>query len=291
MRSKLFVPGSRPELFDKALASEADGLSFDLEDAVAESKKADARQTLSAWLDTEHARNSHKTIIVRVNAMDTPYFEQDIAQVVRAGLDMVNLPKPDSPEAVRQAIGLIEQAERANGVNQDGMRPIRLLLNIETPKALRTAYDLACAHTRVAGLQLGLGDLFEPISVSRKEPFAVKFSMMQVKFAAAEAGIDAFDGAFADIKNTEGFMEEARFASRLGYVGKSCIHPSQIAMSNEAFRPSDEAIAHALRILEAAKDAQTRGVGAYVVDGKMIDPPFYNSAVALIDKAKRLGLI
>lgn len=291
MRSKLFVPGSRPELFDKALASEADGLSFDLEDAVAESKKADARETLSAWLDTEHARNSNKTIIVRVNAMETPYFEQDIAQVVRAGLDMVNLPKPDSPEAVRQAIGLIEQAERANGVNQDGMRPIRLLLNIETPKALRTAYELACAHTRVAGLQLGLGDLFEPISVSRKEPFAVKFSMMQVKFAAAEAGIDAFDGAFADIKNTEGFMEEARFAARLGYVGKSCIHPSQVAMSNEAFRPSDEAIAHALRILEAAKDAQARGVGAYVVDGKMIDPPFYNSAVALIDKAKRLGLI
>ncbi|MDN3988271.1 HpcH/HpaI aldolase/citrate lyase family protein [Zwartia vadi] len=291
MRSKLFVPGSRPELFDKALASEADGLSFDLEDAVAESKKADARETLSAWLDTEHARNSNKTIIVRVNAMETPYFEQDIAQVVRAGLDMVNLPKPDSPEAVRQAIGLIEQAERANGVNQDGMRPIKLLLNIETPKALRTAYELACAHTRVAGLQLGLGDLFEPISVSRKEPFAVKFSMMQVKFAAAEAGIDAFDGAFADIKNTEGFMEEARFAARLGYVGKSCIHPSQVAMSNEAFRPSDEAIAHALRILEAAKDAQARGVGAYVVDGKMIDPPFYNSAVALIDKAKRLGLI
>lgn len=291
MRSKLFVPGSRPELFDKALASEADGLSFDLEDAVAESKKADARETLSAWLDTEHARNSNKTIIVRVNAMDTPYFEQDIAQVVRAGLDMVNLPKPDSPEAVRQAIGLIEQAERANGVNQDGKQPIRLLLNIETPKALRTAYELACSHARVAGLQLGLGDLFEPISVSRKEPFAVKFSMMQVKFAAAEAGIDAFDGAFADIKNAEGFMEEARFAARLGYVGKSCIHPSQIAMSNEAFRPSDEAIAHALRILEAAKDAQARGVGAYVVDGKMIDPPFYNSAVALIDKAKRLGLI
>ena len=115
--------------------------------------------------------------------------------------------------------------------------------------------------------------------------------MMQLKLAAAEAGVNAFDSAFADIKNTEGFMEEAAFAARLGYVGKSCIHPSQVAMANEAFRPSDEAIAHALRILEAAREADAQGIGAYVVDGKMIDPPFYKSALKLVENAKRLGLI
>lgn len=291
MRSKLFVPGSRPELFDKALSSAADGLSFDLEDAVAESKKAEARATLSAWMDLETVRNSKKTIIVRINAMDTPYFEQDIAQVVRSGLHMINLPKPESPEAVRHTAELVERAERANGVNRDGSRPVQILLNIETTKALRTAHALACAHPRVAGLQLGLGDLFEPIGISRKETFAVKYAMMQLKLAAAEAGIDAYDSAFADIKNTEAFIEEARFAARLGYVGKSCIHPSQVALANEAFRPSDEAIAHALRILEAAREADAKGIGAYVVDGKMIDPPFYNSAVKLVANAKRLGLI
>jgi citrate lyase subunit beta/citryl-CoA lyase len=143
----------------------------------------------------------------------------------------------------------------------------------------------------VAGLQLGLGDLFEPIGISRKEPFAIKYAMMQVKFAAAEAGVDAFDSAFANIQNTGGFLEEAELAARLGYVGKSCIHPSQVAMANEAFRPSDEAIAHALRVLEAAKEADAKGIGAYVVDGKMIDPPFYQSAVKLVESAKRLGLI
>lgn len=291
MRSKLFVPGSRPELFDKALASAADGLSFDLEDAVAESKKSEARATLSTWMDAQSVLNSKKTIIIRVNAMDTAHFEHDIAQVVRAGLHMINLPKPESPEAVRQAVSAIEKAERINGVNRTGQHPIRLLLNIETPKALRTAFDLASAHPRVAGLQLGLGDLFEPIGVSRKEDFAIKYAMMQVKFAAAEAGVDAFDSAFANIQNAEGFLEEARLAARLGYVGKSCIHPSQVAMANEAFRPSDEAIAHALRVLEAAKEADAKGIGAYVVDGKMIDPPFYQSAVKLVENAKRLGLI
>lgn len=291
MRSKLFVPGSRPELFDKALASAADGLSFDLEDAVSEAKKVAARSTLSTWMASEAVSHSEKTIIVRVNGMDTPHFEQDIAQVVRAGLDMVNIPKPEGPEAIKQAVSLIEQAERANGINQDGKNPIRILLNIETAKALRTAYDLACAHPRVAGLQLGLADLFEPINISRNEPFAVKYAMMQVKLAAAEAGVEAYDAAFADIKNTAGFQEEAGFAARLGYAGKSCIHPSQVAMANEAFRPTQNSIAHALRVLEAAKDAETQGVGAYVVDGKMIDPPFFKSAQALVERAKQLGLI
>lgn len=291
MRSKLFVPGSRPELFDKALSSAADGLSFDLEDAVAESKKSEARALLSEWMDLDSVRDSRKTIIVRVNGMDTPHFEQDISQVVRAGLNMINLPKPENPDAVRHAAELVERAERANGVNRDGTRPVRILLNVETTKALRTAHELACSHPRVAGLQLGLADLFEPIGVSRKEKFAVKFAMMQLKLAAAEAGIDAYDSAFADIKNTEGFVEEARFAASLGYVGKSCIHPSQIALANEAFRPSDEAIAHALRIVEAAREADAKGIGAYVVDGKMIDPPFYQSAVKLVEHARRLGLI
>lgn len=291
MRSKLFVPGSRPELFDKALASSADALSFDLEDAVAEPKKESARLTLAEWMASPAACETKKCVIVRVNAMDTRFFEQDIAQVVRAGLDMINIPKPDSAEAVCQAIKLIEQAERQNGVNADGQTPIKVLLNVETPKALRTAYELASAHPRVAGLQLGLADLFEPIAVSRKELFAVQYAMMEMKMAAAEAGVAAFDAAYADIKNTDGFKHEAGFAARLGYTGKTCIHPSQVAMANEAFRPSDEAIAHALRVLEAAAQAEADGVGAYVVDGKMIDPPFLRSAQALVANAKSMGLI
>lgn len=291
MRSKLFVPGSRPELFDKALASQADGLSFDLEDAVANSKKDLARKTLQQWMQMPAVVSSHQSIIVRVNAMETPYFSDDISCVVQEGLNIINLPKPASVEAVLQAVQAIEQAERKNGVNLDGKNPVRLLLNIETPKALRIAYELANAHPRVMGLQLGLADLFEPIAISRKELFAIRYAMMQVKFAAAEAGVEAFDGAFADINNTEGFIAEATFAASIGFTGKSCIHPSQIALTNDAFRPSDAAIAHALKVVETAREADEKGIGAYVVDGKMIDPPFFKSAQTLVATAKRLGLI
>lgn len=291
MRSKLFVPGSRPELFDKALESEADGLSFDLEDAVADAKKEQARTTLQQWMQAPSVISSKKSIIIRVNAMDTEYFSQDIQSVVQPGLNVINLPKPASVQAVLQAVCAIEQAERNNGVNTDGQHPVRLLLNIETPTALRIAFELASAHPRVMGLQLGLADLFEPISISRREPFAIHYAMMQVKLAAAEAGVDAFDGAFADIKNTEGFREEAQFAASIGYSGKSCIHPSQIAMTNAAFRPSDAAIAHALKVLAAAREADEQGIGAYVVDGKMIDPPFFRSAQVIVANARNMGLI
>ena len=170
MRSKLFVPASRPELFAKALAGAADALSFDLEDAVAEPRKAEARALLGAFLQSPEALATRKTLIVRVNAMDTPHFAADVAAVVRPGLHLLNLPKPDGPEAVAEAAARIAEAARANGVQE----PPRLLLNIETPKALRRAAALACAHPSVAGLQLGLGDLFEPYGVHRREPSAVQ---------------------------------------------------------------------------------------------------------------------
>ena len=287
MRSKLFVPGSRPELFAKALAGPADGLSFDLEDSVTADRKAQARATLREMLRGEQARASAKTLIVRVNAMDTPYFAADIAAVVQPGLHLVNLPKPESVDDVRSAVAAIELAEQDNGVTE----PVRLLLNIESPRALRLAYELAGAHPRVAGLQLGLGDLFEPLGIARRENAAIQQAMFAVRMAAGEAGVFAYDAAYANIKDDAGFRAEAELAQRLGFLGKSCIHPSQIAAANEVFRPSDAEIAHAVKVLEAAREADAKGVGAYVVDGKMIDPPFFARAQAIVATAKRMGLL
>ncbi|MCP3710173.1 CoA ester lyase [Paraburkholderia sp. CNPSo 3274] len=287
MRSKLFVPASRPELFEKALASAADALSFDLEDSVAPARKPEAREALRTLLVSPAVRERGKVLIVRVNALDTPWFADDIAAVVQPGLDYVNLPKPESADDVRAAAAAIERAERANSVS----RPVKLLLNVESPRALREAATLAAAHTRVAGLQLGLGDLFEPLGIARRDPAAVQQAMFSLRLAAGEAGVFAYDSAFANIKDVEGFRAEAELARALGFLGKSCIHPSQIALANDVFRPSDEEIAHALRAVEAARNAERDGVGAYVVDGKMIDAPFVERARALVQNAERLGLV
>lgn len=287
MRSKLFVPASRPELFAKALASAADALAFDLEDSVAPERKHDARNTLRDWLRTPGSAHADKQLIVRVNPRDSAYFGDDIDAVVQNGVALINLPKPERADDVLAAAERIEQAERANGVTT----PVRLLLNIESPQALRRAAELAAAHPRVAGLQLGLGDLFEPLGMARRETAAISQAMFALRMAAGEAGVFAYDAAFANIKDEAGFRAEAQLAKAMGFLGKSCIHPSQIALANDVFRPSDEEIAHALRVVDAARTAARDGVGAYVVDGKMIDVPFVERARALVSNARRMGLL
>ncbi len=288
MRSKLFVPGSRPELFDKALASAADSLSFDLEDAVAEPRKAEARAALRDLLvsgRTAVAGGAGKTMIVRVNAPDTVHFAPDIAAVVQNGLHMINVPKVEEVEQVHIAARAVAEAEATNGVTA----PVTLLLNIESPRGLRKAYELAAADKRVAGLQLGYADLFEPAGIHRREMLAVAQTMYQMRMATAEAGVFAYDGAFADVKDADGYRAEAELARRLGYLGKSCIHPSQIALANDVFRPTEAEIAAAQRIVAAAADADGKGVGAYLVDGKMVDRPFVERARAVLAQARAMG--
>ena len=286
MRSKLFVPGTRPELFAKALGSAADGICIDLEDAVSESRKDEARDIVRQLLQGSEAATD-KTLIVRVNAMDTPHFERDMAAVAQPGVHLINLPKPASAAHVRAAIDALERAERANGVRS----PICMLLNIETPSALRLASELALAHPRVKGLQLGLGDLFEPLGIARREPAAIQQAMFAVRIAAGEAGVYAYDSAFADIADAAGYRAEAMLARNLGFLGKTCIHPSQVAVANDVFRPTDEEIAHARKVVEATREADAQGLGAYVVDGRMIDIPFVIRARAIVESARSLGLL
>jgi len=279
MRSKLFVPASRPELFEKALRSTADALSFDLEDAVASSQKAQARAHLAAFL---RGLPSHagKTIVVRVNASGTAEFDEDIAALESAPIDIINLPMTEDPDAVIHAIARIQRNETTHRV--------KFLLNIETPKALRKAADLAAAHPRVMGLQIGYADLLEPNSIARNDRDALAYIRLAVRLATAEAGIPAYDGAFAAVKDAEGFRAECIAAKRHGFAGKSCIHPSQIATANEVFMPDPGEIAWARKVVAAAVDADARGVGAYLVDGHMIDKPFVDRARAVVALADRL---
>ncbi|MEO8101164.1 MAG: CoA ester lyase [Betaproteobacteria bacterium] len=287
MRSKLFVPGSRPEYFDKALSSQADAISIDLEDSVVESRKGEARVMVREFLRSAGVRSTNKVIIVRVNAIGTAHFDADVAAIVQPGLAILNLPKPESAADIQVAVAALGRAEAANGLD----RRIGILANIETPKALRCAREIALADARVAGLQLGFGDLFEPLGIARRDVRNVHAAMFAMRTAAGEAGVFAYDGAFADVQDEAGYREEAEMARRLGYLGKSCIHPSQIALANEVFRPSDDEIDHARRVIDAFQAAEANGTGAIMVDGKMIDMPFVRRAEAIVAIAKRLQLI
>nr|WP_245215804.1 CoA ester lyase [Pararoseomonas baculiformis] len=284
MRSKLFVPGSRPELFAKAATSAADALSFDLEDAVAPDRKDMARETLAGFLGG--GEHGGKVIVIRVNGMDTPHFAPDIAAVAVPGTHMINLPMIRDAAEVAEAAAALERAERANGVAE----PIGILCNIETPRALRLSHEIAGAHPRVCGLQIGYADLLEPYGFDRMDPAMLAHLRMTVRLAAAEHDLPAYDGAFAKVGQPEAYREEADAARRMGFAGKSCIHPTQIAPANEAFAPSPAEIARARRIVEVARERIGAGMGAFLVDGSMVDAPFVAGAEAVLALACKLGL-
>ncbi len=282
MRSKLFVPGSRPELFPKALAGSADALSFDLEDSVLEPAKAEARRLVGQALQSPEAAASKKILLVRVNGLATPHFAADLAAVVGPRLDLLNLPKVESVDDIRAAAKALARLEAERGLT----RPIGILANVESPRGLRLAAEIACADPRVTGLQVGFADLLEPLGIDRTDSAAVHQIQLAIRLAAGEAGIWACDAAYTNIKDAEGFRAEAVAAKRLGYIGKSCIHPSQIALANEIFRPSDEEIAFARRVVEAAGKATA---GAFTVDGRMIDAPFIRRAHAVLAIARQFA--
>ena len=269
MRSKLFVPGARPELFAKALFSDADAISYDLEDAVPADGKVAARERLADFLRGDIARASDKRLIVRINALDTPWGRDDLAALVDGAVHLVNLPKAEHPDAVREAAAAID---------------LPLLVNIESPAGLRRAGEIAAAHPRVAGLQVGLNDLFAPLGIDRSDPRHVHAALWQVRLAAGEAGCFAYDGAWPALDDEAGFRAEAELGHSLGYLGKSCIHPRQVPIANAIFG-SGSAVAHAHRLLAAAQAAELRGHGAFAFEGQMIDRPAIDRAKAVVAAA------
>ncbi|MEZ5909387.1 MAG: CoA ester lyase [Hyphomicrobiaceae bacterium] len=283
MRCKLFVPGSRPEFFTKAMQSAADALSFDLEDAVVTERKAEARTRVAEFL-TGLGPSAAKIMIVRVNGLDTADFMPDLEAVAVPALDAINLPKGESGADVERAAMALDAIEARKGLTPGR---VKILVNIESPKGWRLAHELATASPRVMGLQLGLGDLFAPHGITRTESTmaAVRLAM---KMAAAEARVPAYDTANANVADKAGLEADARAGRLMGYAGKSAIHPSQIEIINRVYTPSEAEIAHARDVLTALADPVNRGKGAFIVNGKMVDGPFFDEARAIVELADRI---
>ena len=280
IRSKLFVPGSKPELFRKAAASEADSISFDLEDAVPAGRKDEARHAVGEYLSREGVQNG-KVNIVRVNSVASDLFHFDVERVIVAGLHVLNLPKVQGWDDVLSAVRALEYWERKAGLTHE----IGLLATIESPKGLRMAYEIASAHPRVIGLQIGMVDLNLSCGFESGNREAANMVRLAVRLAASEAGICVFDSAFVRVGDPEGFRAEAEDARRLGVNGKSCIHPSQVPIANEVFSPGEEEVERARKVVRAAENASAQGTGAFLHEGDMVDLPVVERARAVLARA------
>lgn len=276
MRSKLFVPAIRVELFEKALGLGADALCFDLEDAVAPASRPEARAHLEAFL--ANRTNSSPLLLVRTNSVGTPDFHLDVASAVWSSTFAIALPKVESAEDILLAEKSISALEWERGITT----PLGILPTIESPRGLRLAGEIARASERVIGLQMGFADLLEPLGIARDNAFARGQIRLMLRLAAAEADLDCYESAFTDFKNLAAYQQELDAARALGFAGSSCIHPAQVGPANVTFTPTAEALAEATQIVAAAKLAAERGDGVTSIDGRMIDRPFVLAAERLL---------
>lgn len=277
MRSKLFVPAVRSDLFRKALGTAADAVCFDLEDAVPFGRKSEARGYLGLFLSSL-ASDVSKRLLVRVNPASSTDFVDDLKAVVRPGLFAVALPKVERVEEIHHAEELLSQLE----LERDIASPIALLPTVESPRGLRCARELAASSVRICGLQLGFADLLEPLGISSENSTARQQIRLMLRLAAAEAGVNCYEAVYPLFRDHPGFVAQLRDALSLGFSGASCVHPDQIAIANTVFTPTEEEVADAQAVVAAAEEAERSGRAVVELNGKMIDRPFILRAKAII---------
>ena len=282
MRSKLFMPGDKPERFEAALASGADVVSIDLEDTVTPANKPTARSRVAQLLATIDA-GARARVLIRVNSVESGLVQQDLDALLGQGVSLFNLPKPESADDVRLVAAHLDRLERERGLAAGSTQ---LMVNLESPRGLRRAHEIASASARVVALQVGYADLLEPYGIDREFEPAIDHIRVAARLVAAELGIPVYDGVYAGLNNDAFFQQEAVRALRLGFAGKSCFNAAQVAIANATFQPSAELIAHAQRIVDTAADAFAKGDGIYVLDGRIVDEPFVIGARQVLARAK-----
>ncbi len=276
-RTMLFVPGNNPGMIRDAHIYGADSIMLDLEDSVSVHEKDAAR------LLVYHALKSldfGKTeVLVRVNALNSPFGKEDLEAIIRAGPDAIRMPKTETPQEVTEVDGIISAIEK-----EAGMEPgtIKLFAAIESAKGVLNAPQIAVASSRLVGMALGAEDFVTDLKTTRSvDGIELLTARSLILFAARAAGIDAIDTVFSNVNDEKGFSEEVKLIKQLGFDGKSIINPRQIETVHEIFTPSKEEVAKSIRIIEASAEAEAKGSGVVSLDGRMIDRP-------IVERARRV---
>jgi citrate lyase subunit beta / citryl-CoA lyase len=261
-RSVLYMPAANERALEKAKAIPADALIFDLEDAVAPDAKAEARDRACAMFAAGGYGN--REITIRANGIGTPWHDDDLAAIAKAGPDGVVVPKVNSVEDVRA----IESALERNGAPDR----TRIWAMLETPIAMLHAEEICSSSDRLAVLVMGTNDLAKELHAQRVPSRLPLMGGLQLCLLAARAADKVIlDGVFNDIKDDAGFLGECQTGRQMGFDGKTLIHPSQVEPCNGAFSPEADEIELAERIIAAFEEAEADGRGVVTVDGRMIE--------------------
>jgi citrate lyase subunit beta/citryl-CoA lyase len=281
-RSLIFVPGNNLRFVEKAKSLQADIVCLDLEDSVPANEKDSARKIVAEAVSRSQEYSGQ--LYVRTNSPESGLVNADLSAAVRKGLEGVVVPKVSGPDEVVTVIKQLAEMEDKRNIE------VALMPSIESAKGVVNAYHIASADDRVNAVLFGVFDLLYDMKLDYDERDASGYSYARAKIPvdARAAGVHAIDGIWQKIDDTPGLVSDATAAKKLGYSGKSIIHPSQIEPVHNIFRPSRNEIDWAKKVVQALGDAMEKGSGrgAVRLDGKMIDAVHYKQAKAILESEK-----
>lgn len=272
-RSVLYMPGSNARAQEKAKSLPCDGIIFDLEDATAPDAKAAARETVCK--SVSDGGYGGRELIIRVNALDTPWGKDDVIAAAKAGPDAILLPKVEHAEQVRELESLMLQHGAPAKTAIECM--------METPLGILNAKEIAGASRRTACLVMGTSDLTKDLHARHtRERLPMLTSLGMCLLAARAYGLAILDGVYLDLADADGFKASCVQGLELGFDGKTLIHPSQVEPCNGVFSPSAEEIEHARKVITAYQAAEKEGKGVVLVDGKLVENLHVENAKRLV---------
>lgn len=285
-RSLLFLPGNTPNMLINGSCLGADAVIFDLEDAVSPAEKDAARILVRNTMTYMDFRGCER--VVRINGIDTPYWKEDLDEVLPCRPDLILLPKTSSAADIQEADTYITETEKRLGLAAGAVGLVAL---IETALGVENAFSIASASPRVAALFMGAEDLTADLRCKRtKESREIEYARTRLVTAARAAGVEVYDTPFTDVNDDEGAEADATLAKALGFTGKASISPRHVESINRVFSPSQAEIDYAYEVMEAIRLAKEQGKGAVALRGKMIDAPIVERARQTIAMAQEMGL-
>jgi citrate lyase subunit beta / citryl-CoA lyase len=283
-RSLIFVPGINAKFLDKAKKLNADIVCFDLEDSVLPHEKVTARMMVADALKQRADYNLTKNVYVRINSPESGISNTDLISTIQKGLDGIVVPKVNEENELVGLIEIITQLEQERGIEKGN---IKLMPSIETAKGVVNAYSIGGADSRVNALIFGLYDFLHDMHLDYADDDGTgyTYARMKIPIDARAAGIVAIDAIWQKVADISGLRNDAAIAKRLGYVGKSIIHPTHVEPIHEIFKPSKIEIGWATKVVNALGPAieKGKGIGAVKLEGKMIDAVHYKQAKAILD--------
>ncbi|ASP28340.1 citrate lyase subunit beta / citryl-CoA lyase [Spiroplasma corruscae] len=287
-RHMLFVPADKPAMYRDVVFYKPDTIMFDLEDAVSYSEKDSTRILLREILtDMDYNKYNIETC-VRVNGIDTEWFEKDIEACVQSNVNMIRLPKVEKVSDIDYAVKTLETYEKK--YNREDK--VLLFLAFESALGILNAFEIAKSSERIQGIALGgfdyLLDLKGDKTIERTELLYARQHLVHV---ARALKLDVFDVVYSNVNDKDGFVKEFKFVKSLGFNGKSVIHPNQIRYINEILKPTPDQVEYALEMVKAFNKSVEDGVGVFLFRGTMVDKPVVEKQIEILKLAEDFDLV